>query len=586
MEPGNFISLNWINPLLKKLLKIKKKRTEAIGQIINTFGDPLLFLKYYVEPHCQHSNPADSSEDEPIATPRGSAFRLINNFLATEFINRDGSNQMFILADGGMGKTSLLIFMKVSHLTSFWPKRYNCELIKLDESTLRKIKSIPNTGNTILLLDALDEDPTSRNRVEQRIFELLSHTKQFFRVIITCRTKYVSNHYFDTYRETGKIAIGPYQCPTVYLSLLDDTQVIEYLTKRYPFTLVNKLLKIDNKKIQHAKTVVTKMRSLKMRPLLLSFIDEFSGIDITDLNEFKVYEFLVIKWINREIIKLHSMDKNYSIEPTRMLQACISLACFMHINDRRTVKDEEIDLLKNKIREIMHLKDLDLAGRSLLNRTADGSYRFAHYSIQEFLVARGIQNNYLANRKRPVRTTDLIKFFLFQMPLSGIKLSQVDLSRHTFNKGDFSGLDFSGSKVDSATFKECDLSYTSFSRSHLKNCSFHGCTMTQSQFEETSIDSMKVSNSLFTSASFFRSISRGLTITNCELINSDFSQAQLSILNMSECTLKHTRFDKATISLSEITSSTYTRGTFDNCQTVDSDIKPSKDDPFFFNWRT
>lgn len=72
---------------------------------------------------------------------------------------RGGHTQLFILSDAGMGKTSLLLMLKLAHLFSFWPKRYNCLLLKLGPDTLERLRAHPNKGDTVLLLDALDEDP-------------------------------------------------------------------------------------------------------------------------------------------------------------------------------------------------------------------------------------------------------------------------------------------------------------------------------------------------------------------------------------------------------------------------------------------
>jgi hypothetical protein len=83
-------------------------------------------------------------------------------------VTEGGRNQMFILSDAGMGKTSLLLMLKLTHLTRFWPQQYHCELLKLGADTLDRVKALRAAGDTVLLLDALDEDRTAWGKIEQR----------------------------------------------------------------------------------------------------------------------------------------------------------------------------------------------------------------------------------------------------------------------------------------------------------------------------------------------------------------------------------------------------------------------------------
>ena len=48
---------------------------------------------------------------------------------------------MFILSDAGMGKTSLLLMLKLMHLTCFWPQKYSCQLFKLGDDTLQRVRA-------------------------------------------------------------------------------------------------------------------------------------------------------------------------------------------------------------------------------------------------------------------------------------------------------------------------------------------------------------------------------------------------------------------------------------------------------------
>ncbi|MCP4699251.1 MAG: effector protein PipB, partial [Gammaproteobacteria bacterium] len=150
----SFISADWLKPLLKKLLALRKQRNDEVVQMSVVFGDPVQLAKYYVQPKCQHHNPADSNEDDVRSEVSSPIFETINYFMDKEAVVRDGKTQMFILSDAGMGKTSLLMMLKLVHLTAFWPSGQECILLKLGEDTLDIVKKAENKKNAVLLLDA------------------------------------------------------------------------------------------------------------------------------------------------------------------------------------------------------------------------------------------------------------------------------------------------------------------------------------------------------------------------------------------------------------------------------------------------
>jgi len=131
-------------------------------------------------------NPADFDEEEPGRTFRQPVRQRLNDFLSGEFFKRDGRNTLFVLSDAGMGKSSLLMMLKFSHLLHFWPSELEFRLEKLGPETLAALEVCKNHSKTVLLLDALDEDPAAWGRIEQRMAELLHATKSFRQVILTC----------------------------------------------------------------------------------------------------------------------------------------------------------------------------------------------------------------------------------------------------------------------------------------------------------------------------------------------------------------------------------------------------------------
>ena len=180
MELLTFVQSSWVKPLWKQLKRIKGERKEELNKLRDEFVDPEQLRGIYIEPYIQDRNPADAFQEDLLTAARQPAFERINEFFQGDLpLEKDGRHQMFILSDAGMGKTSLLLMIKLMYLSSFWPREYNCELFKLGDNTLDRIKNVRNKSETILLLDALDEDPKAWKRIRARLLDHLEPVKIF-----------------------------------------------------------------------------------------------------------------------------------------------------------------------------------------------------------------------------------------------------------------------------------------------------------------------------------------------------------------------------------------------------------------------
>ena len=84
----------------------------------------------------------------------------------------------------------------------------------------------------------------------------------------------------------------------VYNALFTDRQVVKYLTNRYP-------AEIQSKEWQGRVThIIRSMGALKMRPMLLAYIEDLVASPETHWNEFTIYRALVDVWLNRERQKI------------------------------------------------------------------------------------------------------------------------------------------------------------------------------------------------------------------------------------------------------------------------------------------
>ncbi len=398
------LSERWITSLWKQLSTYRKSRGIELDKVNNSilYSDPLALAAVYVEPYCQEINPADR-HDEDFFVAREPLFRKISEFLRMKSYQQ-GNNQLFILSDAGMGKTSSLVMLKLIHLSSFWPKGYSCVIEKLGAETLDSILQIENKRKTLLLLDSLDEDPTAHGRVRERLMEILEATKSFNKVIITCRTQFFPDCETDPLEVPGRIKVGPFVCPSKYISVFDDNQVDAYLLRRFPKGI---LLDRNKEKRQKARKIISRMGSLRCRPMLLSFIE-----DLVDANtalsigsEYALYHALVKNWLIRE-------EGKTGINSNQLLSVCARLAFEMQSRRLVRISSTELNELINEFDVIENVKYLDITGRSLLNKNSDGDYRFSHYSIQEFLVAFFILEMASLDDRRTVYPTDFIKKLL------------------------------------------------------------------------------------------------------------------------------------------------------------------------------
>jgi formylglycine-generating enzyme required for sulfatase activity len=419
MEVLAFVKAEWVKQLWSKLDRIRGEQAKELDRLRDEFVDPNVLKDVYVVPQLQDRNPADSRQDDLVVCAQQSAFERINGFFQGKLpLEKDGRHQMFILSDAGMGKTSLLLMLKLMHLTSFWPQKYSCQLFKLGDDTLQRVRELPNKGETFLLLDALDEDRQAWKRIRDRLLELLQASEDFRRVIISSRTQFFPEMETDSLGRPEIKVLSGYHCPVLYLSPFTDGQVQEFIEKKLPLTLRHRLLfqagKIRQQR-QRANHLLEQMQDLRMRPMLLHHLDKLLELDDREQkwNAYTVYQALINEWLDREVRKFraHGYGRGKLPERKELFHACVRIAERMQRRGERIISEEELQQLILADQNIAWLEEFELGGRSLLNRNSERDFRFSHYTIQEFLVAYGMINNACA-ASESVRPTDQLLRFL------------------------------------------------------------------------------------------------------------------------------------------------------------------------------
>jgi uncharacterized protein YjbI with pentapeptide repeats len=516
------LAKGWITNLGKRLLDVRAERKRELDDLGNVFGDPMELASFYVEPECQQFNPADYAEDDTYHVIREPMFDHVAQFLSGK-TDRKGKH-LFILSDAGTGKTSFLVMLKLSDITSFWPTRMKCRLLKIGQTTLDDISKIEEKTNTILLLDGLDEDAAAWKELDHRVRDLLSATKTFHRTIITCRSQFIELRQ-DPFMRRGRVELHGELCPVIYMSLFGDKQVRRYLERRHA-EKAN-----EPEWMEKAMDIVEKMGPLKMRPMLLAHVDDFIGSTQESWSLFNIFETLIQSWLLREQQKIFEASREI-VEPLELLTACRHIAINMLWTEKPKISRREIELEGHFYSGIRKMSVKQFGVRSLLTTDTEGKYRFTHFSILEFLVTQAVIADFHSPGIKAIQSTDLMREFAASwlrsnhlqnevisrmkfLGLQGASMRNANLYGIDLSGYDCSGVDFSNSNLSGAKFVGAKLSTTSFLNADLTNANFERALIDNATFDFAHLDGASFSGSRLQQPSFGR----------CKLIKVDFSDA-------------------------------------------------------------
>ena len=370
--------------------------------------------RHYIEPNCQSLDPAGAEEPRLVYGAKENLFAAVDEGLQhpTEY------RYIILLADSGMGKTSFLLNYYARHVRQA-RRPFDLALIPLGiPDADSRIAAIANKRGTVLFLDALDEDTLAIKDHAGRLRKLLEQTRDFSRVLITCRTQFFPKEE-EIPPETGIVKIGPraagekaqYALHKLYLAPFTDGQVQAYLKRRYRFW--------QRRQRAMAQNMVQKIPQLSVRPMLLAHIDDLVRANRQVNYAFELYEEMVEAWLQREEGIVPGLKK----EPLRQFSE--RLAVDLYINRQRRgaerIPREELAALAQSWN--IPLDDWQLTGRSLLNRDALGNCKFAHRSIMEYLFVKRFMEGDEAcigagfTDLMKAFFAELISFFSTQQPL-------------------------------------------------------------------------------------------------------------------------------------------------------------------------
>ena len=287
-------------------------------------------------------------------------------------------------------------------------------MFRIDENTLERMAAIDNKSETILLLDALNEDRQARKRLNERLLKLLQASEKFRRVIISCRT-----HFFPEVESdlSGRLRIrilSGYNCPILYMAPFDTQQVRELINKRLS-QKKNHYIGFQGfgvgRQRNRAVILLEKMQELRARPILLQQIETLLEIDQQQSwNAYTVYETLIQHGLDQQLRKLKDDGSECLPERNELFNAFVRLARWMEEHDTIEIAEKDLWELFCEDANVCWFDKFNPDG-SLLHKTSMQSFRFSHSTFREFLLAYALVNDRRPFHS-PVRATEQLVRFL------------------------------------------------------------------------------------------------------------------------------------------------------------------------------
>jgi formylglycine-generating enzyme required for sulfatase activity len=408
----------------------------------------------FLPPKCQTISPLTAKNDA--AVEKEYLFAKIDNFIETDLVEKN----LVILAGPGGGKTtSILNYIAVKE-KPFLQKSIKLAAIPLNHSNaIDLITQIDDPQNTVVFLDALEEDPMAKAYHYERLNELLMLCKDFKRVILTSQSQFFSLDE-EISGDSGVIHFNIedieqkriYAIQKIYIAPFDDSDIALYVKQIYPFWRFSARKK--------AVQVALKAPFLREYPLFLNYIQYIIAIDYEIKRLYQMYDIIIEAWLELES----------SLVDKEMLKSLVeSLA--LDLWTREGVKLKNRDAYQGLVELCKRWKPKIY---SLLIRDDEGDFKFAHRSILEYLFVKKFVM--LSIDKRPrIDWTEVMKSFLIEQMNDGSaskKLQRVCLSGTDLSETKLIDYDFSESNFERANLQDATVQKSNFQGVLFKGATF------------------------------------------------------------------------------------------------------------------
>lgn len=545
-------------------------------------------VKYFVPTKWQKTPPSEELElrDSLLdTTPNLLIPHLINKVFVDRQERRLDFKFFLILADSGMGKTTLML-----NLFEEWRSKSRNKEMRLYHIAsnkawweIEKIKRFGKAPDTILLLDAFDEDQKAVGNYERRLEQIIGATKDFHKIIITSRAQFFPSKKEILSETKIKTDSGFHKIRHQYIAPFDDQDIDKYLNKRFGSNWAF----WNRKRKQEAKNIVDKAPNLMVRPMLLAYIDDLLDSRRAYDYSYQVYEEMVSKWIEREAARVEIGRRENFSENLRRFSVELAVHLYKkRIGGEHVIHHDNLELFAE--RNSIDLSKIEMQSRSLLDRNADGFYKFSHKSVLEyFLATRYIQDlsfalgfNFDEMRQAKTFHGEMIeclfvqgdfddKFIFVRADLSGTNLSKnvfLDKGAFTnFHRANFSAaslrqLNLSSAKLAGAKFMGADLREALLIKASLEGADLRKANLSGADLGKANLLAANLFLSLLQGANlqqanlkFTNMVGTNLPLANLEgahleganLLGADLRGAKLLGADLKRCCLMLTNLEGA-----------------------------------------
>ncbi|MFP3588602.1 hypothetical protein SCB29_33970 [Paraburkholderia sp. SIMBA_055] len=352
----------------------------------------------YVWPNCSAVDPSDQPDPRNV-TVLAPALKTVSEILG----ETHGRAHMILLADSGMGKTTFCLNFYAEEMRKRPKRRRRVAIVPLGRpDAMNQIASIKDKRNTVLILDAFDEDPQAIEKPYDRLAALMSEAANCPWVLVTCRSQFFPSDN-DIPTSSGVLHAGPrgagkgreYPLRKLFLAPFSEKQVHAYIWSHFPLWRIS-----SRGRRKLAMETIHSIGELAVRPMLLELVPDLVREHLTVRELFGLYEYMIQKWLERES---GWVDGNVLLTVSKLLAVDLYLQQMSGGDDRMLAED----LHASAIARGSSIKQWVLNSRSLLNRDTHGYFKFAHRSILEYLfVVSAIEGE---ARCFDVPWTDLMK---------------------------------------------------------------------------------------------------------------------------------------------------------------------------------
>lgn len=376
--------------------KRKWRKNYIKNELGHSYGDYLLpeRQKCYVPTQCQGTPPHNFDEpDEAVASAPKQ--ELIKFFIEGVF-TKDNTNRWLycILAGSGMGKTTFAVQLFIEYIKHYKKSTLPYDIFIRDLGEAKVIEEISTLSkeigvkahDSILLLDALDENINASENFAEFRKKLEEVITPFKFVVITCRSQFFPNEQEIPIESNIRINTSEKNLliyNKIYICPFSISDIDLYISKKYKgWRKKKRILRAQ------AKKIIEKCSHLMARPVLLSYIDDLIGENKEYTTETDIYEALIDKWLKREVNSIQDVNERQNRYDELVLFSK-KLATGMYQNWRET-GDFRLDA--NQMDDFCKKNNFDkgryqFPRRSLINHDAMGAYKFSHKSFLEYFLA-------------------------------------------------------------------------------------------------------------------------------------------------------------------------------------------------------